>query len=132
MDEAATTFVDELVNCSGKNFVNDIIVKDKICRFAFDSMLKCLMGDSSDIQTSSKNEDILQRFNDLNDAMSDYYRHPIRMIFVSILPFNLGRWLGTFFIDSINNERIATRKRDIYIDKMIARVFIDLTRCLAK
>ena len=51
MDEAATTFVDELVNCSGKNFVNDIIVKDKICRFAFDSMLKCLMGDSSDIQT---------------------------------------------------------------------------------
>ena len=51
MDEAANIFVDELVNCSGKNFANDIQVKDKVCRFAFDSMLKCLMGDTSDIQT---------------------------------------------------------------------------------
>ena len=51
MDQAANTFVDELVNISDNKFVNDIKVKDKICRFAFDVMLQCLMGDSSDIQT---------------------------------------------------------------------------------
>ena len=48
---SANTFIDELVNCSGKDFVDDVMVKDKVCRFTFDIMLRCLMGDSSDIQT---------------------------------------------------------------------------------
>ena len=51
MDVSANTFIDELVNCSGKDFVDDIKVKNKVCRFTFDVMLRCLMGDSSDIQT---------------------------------------------------------------------------------
>ena len=51
MDDSANTFVEELVNLSGGYFVNDEKVEDKLCRFAFDVMLKCLMGDSSDIQT---------------------------------------------------------------------------------
>ena len=51
MDMSANTFIDELVNCSGDHFVSDVIVKDKVCRFTFDIMLRCLMGDSSDIQT---------------------------------------------------------------------------------
>ena len=51
MDVSANTFIDELVNCSGENFVDDIKVKSKVCRFTFDVMLRCLMGDSSDIQT---------------------------------------------------------------------------------
>ena len=48
---SANTFIDELVNCSGKDFVDDAKVKDKICRFTFDIMLRCLMGDPCDIQT---------------------------------------------------------------------------------
>ena len=51
MDMSANTSIDELVNCSGTDFVDDGIVKDKVCRFTFDIMLRCLMGDSSDIQT---------------------------------------------------------------------------------
>ena len=51
MDMSANTFIDELVNCSGKDFISDSIVQDKVCRFTFDIMLRCLMGDSSDIQT---------------------------------------------------------------------------------
>ena len=54
MDHAANIFVDELVNISDNGFVNDIKVKDKICRFAFDIMLQCLMGDTSDIQTRNR------------------------------------------------------------------------------
>ena len=51
MDQAANTFVDELVKVSDKDFVDDVKVKDKVCRFSFDIMLQCLMGDSCDIQT---------------------------------------------------------------------------------
>ena len=51
MDDSANTFVEELFIMSRGCFVNDAKVKDKLCRFAFDVMLKCLMGDSSDIQT---------------------------------------------------------------------------------
>ena len=51
MDISANTFIDELVNCSGKDFIGDVMVKDKVCRFTFDIMLRCLMGDSSEIQT---------------------------------------------------------------------------------
>ena len=54
MDQAANTFVDELVKISGKNFVDDVKVKDKVCRFTFDIMLTCLLGDSSDIQTRNR------------------------------------------------------------------------------
>ena len=54
MEMSANTFIDELVNCSGKNFVGDAIVKDKVCRFTFEIMLRCLMGDSSDIQTRKR------------------------------------------------------------------------------
>ena len=50
MDDSANTFVEELIIMSGGWFVNDAKVKDKLSRFAFDLMLKCLMGDSSDIQ----------------------------------------------------------------------------------
>ena len=54
MDHAANIFVDELVSISDNGFVNDVKVKDKICRFAFDIMLQCLMGDTSDIQTRNR------------------------------------------------------------------------------
>ena len=54
MDHAANIFVDELVNISDNGFVSDIKVKDRICRFAFDIMLQCLMGDTSDIQTRNR------------------------------------------------------------------------------
>ena len=54
MDQAANTFVDELVKISGKNFVDDVKVNDKVCRFTFDIMLTCLLGDSSDIQTRNR------------------------------------------------------------------------------
>lgn len=58
--------------------------------------------------------------NDLNDAMSDYVAHPIRMLFLANMPFKLGYLLGSFFIDSVAKEQIAVKQRNIYIDKMIA------------
>lgn len=70
---------------------------------------------------SSENVDIMEVFNDLNDSMADYMQHFIRMSFVAILPFRLGYWLGSFFIDAIYKEKIAIKKRDMYIDKMIAQ-----------
>jgi len=51
MDISANTFIDELAKCSGEDFIDDVRVKNKVCRFTFDIMLRCLMGDSSDIQT---------------------------------------------------------------------------------
>ena len=70
---------------------------------------------------SSENEDVLQSFYDLNDGMAEYVQHPLRMIFVTMLPFRLGYWLGSFFFDSMAKEKIGVQKRDIYIDKMIAK-----------
>ena len=54
---------------------------------------------------SSKNDDVLQSFYDLNDGMAEYVQHPIRMIFVTMLPFRLGYWLGSFFVDSMAKEK---------------------------
>ena len=51
MDISTNTFIDELAKCSSENFIDDVRVKNKVCRFTFDIMLRCLMGDSSDIQT---------------------------------------------------------------------------------
>lgn len=48
---SANIFIDELVNCSGNDFVDDAKVKDKVCRFSFDIMLRCLLGHPNDIQT---------------------------------------------------------------------------------
>ena len=70
---------------------------------------------------SSENVDVMQSFNDLLDSIGDYVQHPVRQSFVTMLPFNLGYWLGSFFIDAISKEAIAVKKRDIYIDKMIAQ-----------
>ena len=70
---------------------------------------------------SSDKMDIMQSFYDLSDAMADYNQHPIRQSFVTMLPFRLGYWLGSFFIDAISKEAIATKQRDIYVDKMIAQ-----------
>ena len=64
---------------------------------------------------------MLKTFNDLHDILADYYRHPYRMIFLAGLPFRLGYFIGPFFFDSMSREKIATKKRDIYIDKMIAQ-----------
>ena len=55
----------------------------------------------------------------MNDAMSAYVQHPIRMMLLTMLPFKLGYWIGPFFFDSMSREQIAVKKRDIYIDKMI-------------
>ena len=54
MDTAAITFIDELVNLTENDkFANDNDVKDKVERFAFDIILKCLLGDvNNDIQIS--------------------------------------------------------------------------------
>ena len=68
---------------------------------------------------SSENEDVLNSINDLNDAMSAYVQHPIRMMVLTMLPFKLGYWIGSFFFESILKEKIAAKKRDIYVDKMI-------------
>ena len=65
--------------------------------------------------------DVMQSFHDLNDSMAVYVQHPIRQLFVTMLPFRLGYWLGSFFIDAISNEAIAAKKRDMYVDKMIAQ-----------
>lgn len=47
--------------------------------------------------------------------------HPIRNIFVRLLPFDLGYWIASFFIDSFRREFIATKCRDEYIAKMISK-----------
>ena len=65
--------------------------------------------------------DVMNSINDLNDAMASYVQHPVRMTFVTMLPFRLGYWLGSFFMDTISKEAKAAKKRDIYIDKMIAQ-----------
>jgi len=65
--------------------------------------------------------DVMQSFNDLNDSMAVYVQHPIRQLFVTMLPFRLGYWLGSFFIDAISKEAIAAKQRDTYVDKMIAQ-----------
>ena len=65
--------------------------------------------------------DIMQSFYDLSDAATDNFHHPFRQIFVTMLPFRLGYWLGSFFIDTISKEAIAAKQRDIYVDKMIAQ-----------
>ena len=54
MDTAAITFIDELVILTeNEKFANDNEVKDKVERFAFDIILKCLLGDAdNDIQIS--------------------------------------------------------------------------------
>ena len=65
--------------------------------------------------------DVMQSFHDLNDSMAVYVQHPVRQSFVTMLPFRLGYWLGSFFIDAISKEAIATKQRDIYVDKMIAQ-----------
>ena len=52
MDQAANTFVDELVKVSDKDFVDDVKVKDKVCRFSFDIMLQswyCGPADGRDV-----------------------------------------------------------------------------------
>ena len=51
--------------------------------------------------------------------MSAYVQHPIRMMLLTLIPFKLGHWIGSFFFESISKEQIAVKKRDIYIDKMI-------------
>ena len=65
--------------------------------------------------------DVMQSFHDLNDSMAVYVQHPVRQLFVTMLPFRLGYWLGSFFIDAISNEAIAAKKRDMYVDQMIAQ-----------
>ena len=65
--------------------------------------------------------DVLQSFNDLNDSIAVYVQYPVSQLFMTMLPFRLGYWLGSFFIDAIFNEAIAAKKRDIYVDKMIAQ-----------
>ena len=77
----------------------------------------CICNQSS----SSENDVVLESFYDLNDAMAEYVQHPIRMIFVTLLPFRLGYWLGSFFFDSMAKEKIGAQNRDIYVDKMIAQ-----------
>lgn len=54
MDTAAITFIDELITLTeNEKFANDNEVKDKVERFAFDIILKCLLGDvNNDIQIS--------------------------------------------------------------------------------
>ena len=54
MDTAAITFIDELIILTeNEKFANDNEVKDKVERFAFDIILKCLLGDvNNDIQIS--------------------------------------------------------------------------------
>ena len=34
---------------------------------------------------------------------------------VRLLPFDLGYWIASFFIDTFHKEKIATRRRDEYI-----------------
>ena len=70
---------------------------------------------------SSENVDVMEVFIDLNEAMADYQQHFTRMSFVNMLPFRLGYWLGSFFIGAISKEKIAIKKRDMYIDKIIAQ-----------
>ena len=70
---------------------------------------------------SPKNVDVMKSFTDLTDSIADYVQHPVRMGFVTMLPFRLGYWLGSFFIDSISIEEKAAKKRDMYVDEMIAQ-----------
>ena len=63
----------------------------------------------------------MKSFTDLTDSIADYVQHPVRMSFVTMIPLRLGYWLGSFFIDSISNEKKASKKRDLYVDKMIAQ-----------
>ena len=84
-------------------------------------MLQSSLEPNCESTVSSENEDVLQSFYDLNDATAEYVQHPIRMIFVTMLPFRLGYWLGSFFFDSMAKEKVGAQKRDIYIDKMIAK-----------
>ena len=65
--------------------------------------------------------DVMKSFSDLTDSIADYVQHPVRMTFVTMLPLRLGYWLGSFFIESISKEADAAKKRDIYVDKMIAQ-----------
>ena len=85
------------------------------------SMLQSSLEPNCESTVSSENKDVLQSFYDLNDATAEYIQHPIRMIFVTMLPFRLGYWLGSFFFDSMAKEKVGAQKRDIYIDKMIAK-----------
>jgi len=92
MDVAANIFVENLVKLSeNKKFIEDTAVEDKLIRYACDNMLKGLMGDiNNDIQTSEKNDQVLQTIIELNAVLGDHLKHTVRNMFVRMIPFNLG------------------------------------------
>ena len=56
-----------------------------------------------------------------NIFLSEYLYNPLRNMVVRLLPFDLGYWIASFFIDSFRREFIATKRRDEYIGKMISK-----------
>ena len=53
---------------------------------------------------------------------SEYLYNPVRNMFITrFLPFGLGYWIASFFIESFRREFIATKSRDEYIAKMISK-----------
>ena len=53
---------------------------------------------------------------------SEYLYNPVRNMFITrFLPFGLGYWVASFFIESFRREFIATKSRDEYIAKMISK-----------
>ena len=57
----------------------------------------------------------------LKIILSEYLLHPFRQIIVRLLPFGLGYWIASCFIDSFRREFIATKCRDEYVGKMISK-----------
>jgi len=112
-----------IILTENEKFANDNEVKEKVERFAFDIILKCLLGDvNNDIQISAKNDTIFKTMIDLNDILSEYLYNPVRNMFITrFLPFGLGYWVASFFIESFRREFIATKSRDEYIAKMISK-----------
>ena len=62
------------------------------------SMLQSSLQPNYESTVSSENDDVLQSFYDLNDGMAEYVQHPLRMIFVTMLPFRLGYLFRVFLL----------------------------------
>ena len=75
----------------------------------------------SNRKNSSKKDEILSTFIGLNEVLADHLKHTVRNMFVRLVPFNLGYWIMSFFIDVYHKERVVTRQRDLYVDDMIAK-----------